>query len=479
MDLIQQFRDYIKHESLFQKADRLLLAVSGGVDSVVLTELCHRAGYQFEIAHCNFQLRGADSDRDEAFVIALAGKYGVPVHVKRFETAAVSKATKKSFEETARDLRYAWFHELLTSNSQLSETKSRSISGPPTSNPQPPTFIVTAHHADDNIETVLMNFFRGTGIKGLHGILPRQSKIIRPLLFAWKTDLEEYARLAALEFVTDHTNAEVIYTRNFFRNRLIPMIEEVYPGVRQNLMKNIGRLGEAEILYEEAIALHKKKLLEQKGNEWHIPVLKLEKTVPLRTVTWEIIREYGFTANQVEEVLALLNSESGKYIKSSSHRIIRNRKWLIISPNESIATGHILIEGEEDSVKFALGSLQFKKLSNDLQLPTLPAGRQAPTPNLQLPTSNQLAMLDASQIKYPLLLRKWKTGDYFYPLGMRKKKKLSRFFIDTKLSLTEKEKVWVLESGKKIIWVIGMRIDDRFKINGSTRTVLKIELKNP
>jgi len=464
MNLLEKYKAYIKNEGLFKSKDRLLLAVSGGVDSVVLCELCNAGGYDFVIAHCNFKLRGTDSDRDEAFVRELGKKYGVEVFVKSFDTQAIAKKEKKSIEETARDLRYEWFFELVGSReSGISSGESAvgSSSADFTTGYRLLTadWILTAHHADDNIETVLMNFFRGTGMKGLRGILPKQGKLIRPLLFAKRDELEQFAKENDLAFVVDHTNAENEYTRNYFRNEVIPMVSTKFPGAKENLLKNIQRLGEANDLYEQAIEWHKKKLLEPKGNEVHIPVLKLAKSEPLATIVYEIIKEYGFTAHQTEEVIALLQSETGKYIQSPSHRIIKNRKWLIISPNSPLETNLIIIEEDFRSCQFPVGSLQISRV---------------PIADWKLSPANSVASLDSSQIKFPLILRPWKKGDYFYPLGMNKKKKLSRFFIDKKLSLTEKEKVWVIESERKIIWVIGMRIDERFKVNERTKSVLEL-----
>jgi tRNA(Ile)-lysidine synthase len=442
MNLQERFIKFIKEQHLFTPKDKLLLAVSGGVDSAVLCELCKQAGYDFAIAHCNFKLRGSDSDSDEQFVKQLAEKYAVPFYVTAFDTNAAAKATKKSIEETARNLRYEWFEAIRSKNDYA--------------------FIVTAHHANDNIETVLMNFFRGTGIKGLHGILPKQNKIVRPLLFAKKEDLAAFAVTNKLAFVTDYTNDQNDFTRNYFRNELIPAVQKVFPAAEENLLNNISRLGEVEQLYNEAISIHKKKLLEVKGNEIHIPVLKLQQTKPLQTVLFEIIKDYGFTSHQTEDVTALLQSESGKYVQSATHRIIRNRKWLIISPNKTEEADNILIEEDDKEISFAGCRLQLM-LNNQYTI-----------------INNQLiAQLDTDEIKFPLLLRKWKQGDYFYPLGMQKKKKLSRFFIDQKLSLTEKEKVWVIESNKKILWVIGLRIDDRFKITDKTKRILQISLKKP
>ncbi len=423
--------------------DRLLLAVSGGVDSVVLTHLCKAAGLSFSIAHCNFQLRGIESDSDQSFVEAMAKKMGVNYYAKCFDTAKISTQQKTAVEETARNLRYQWFEELRVQEGF--------------------DFIVTAHHSDDNIETVLMNFFRGTGIKGMHGILPKKNKIIRPLLFADKASLLNYARVNQLEFVVDHTNAQNEFTRNYFRNELIPSIQSVFPAVVQNLLNNIEKFKEVEILYEQSIQNHINQLVEKKGSELHIPILKLQKTVPLQTVLYELIKPYGFSAHQVPEVIPLLTSESGKFVQSDSHRVFSNRKWLIIAPLKTEKAQHILIDDSNQSIGFELGQLKLEHTT--------------PQP---LDKTSTIVHLDAAAIQFPLLLRPWKKGDYFYPLGLSKdgsqkigKKKISRFLIDQKLSITQKEKVWVLESNKKICWVVGFRIDDRVKITNQTKAVLK------
>ncbi|MBS1511821.1 MAG: tRNA lysidine(34) synthetase TilS [Bacteroidetes bacterium] len=441
MNLTEQFKASIKNQNLFTQHDRLLLTVSGGVDSVVLTALCHEAGYRFAVAHCNFQLRGDDSNRDEAFVQLLAEKYNAPFHHTHFDTVTIAAQQKKTIEETARDLRYAWFKELCAANGY--------------------DYILTAHHANDNIETVLMNFFRGTGIKGLHGILPKQNNIVRPLLFATKKEIEAFAAENKLDFVTDSTNAENDFTRNYFRNEIIPAIQKVFPQVEMNVRHNIARLGEAEQLYDQAVLAHQKKLLHAVGKEWHIPVLLLKKTKPLFTVLYELISVFGFSPAQLRDVAALLQSDNGKYVASATHRIIRNRQWLIITPVQNDIAENILIETTDESVVFFRGTIQIK--SENIAASFEPSADAS------------VACLDTAAIQFPLLLRKWKQGDYFYPLGMQKKKKLSRFFIDQKLSITDKEKIWVIESNKRIIWVVGLRIDDRFKIKPSTSVILSLK----
>jgi tRNA(Ile)-lysidine synthase len=439
MNLPQHFQQFINDQHLFFKKDKLLLAVSGGVDSVVLCELCRQAGYDFAIAHCNFQLRDDDSKRDEKFVSELAGKYKVNFHVVRFETKAIAKERKISTQEAARELRYQWFEEIRKANNYQ--------------------YILTAHHADDNIETVTMNFFRGTGIRGIKGIEPKHELVVRPLLFARRKNLEQFLKENNLSFVADYTNQQDEYTRNYFRNQVIPLVERSFAEVNENVLSNINRFREVEMLYQQAIDQHKKRLLEYKGNEIHIPVLKLKKTAPLYSIVYEIIKDYGFSSSQTDEVIALLHSESGKYVQSVSHRVIKNRQWLIIAPKQSEQAETVLIEPGDANVQCGMFNIQLSILEATSHQPT---------------TSNLVACLDADEIKFPLLLRKRKQGDYFYPLGMTKKKKLSRFFIDQKLSKTDKEKIWVIEMDRKILWIVNHRIDDRFKITAKTKKVLKI-----
>jgi len=460
MPLLRKFINNILQERLFQKNDNLIVAVSGGIDSVVLCELCCHAKFNFEIAHCNFQLRGDESERDEAFVNSLGEKYSVKVFIKKFETKKYAEERRISIQVSARELRYKWFDELL----QVSDTNGAHN----VSDIVHQTFLLTAHHANDNAETLLMNFFKGTGIKGLHGILPKQERIVRPLLFAKKEEIVSFANEHNLKFVEDSSNLTEKYTRNYFRHTLIPSLQKVFPQVEKNLQDNIERFREIDTLYQQAIAYHKKKLLEYRGNELYIPVLKLLKATPLKTIVYEIIKEYGFTPHQTDDVLNLLKSETGKYISSPSHRIIKNRKWIVISPQNTVETLLIVIDENTKQIEFSNGKLTVEKIENN---------------DLKIPVNNDIAMLDAKHVTFPLLLRKWKQGDYFYPLGMQKvtngkvgKKKLSRFFIDQKMSISEKENAWVIESDKRIIWVVGKRIDHRFRITPTTTNILKIIL---
>lgn len=430
--MVEEFKKHIEEEKLFKPTDRLLIAISGGVDSVVLTELCHRLGYTIALAHCNFQLRGEESDRDEAFVKELAAKKNIPLHLIRFDTNQEARKAGTSIEETARHLRYAWFDQLIKEHGY--------------------DRLLTAHHADDNIETVLMHLFRGSGIRGLRGMLPEKGHHIRPLLFTRRTRIEAWAGLEGLDFVEDSSNKELEFTRNYFRKELIPSIQKKFPAAEENILDTIQHLREAEMLYKKALDKQLKRLVHIKGNEVHIPVLLLKKLEPRRLLLWEIVQHYGFHSAQLPDLLHLLDAEPGKYVASSTHRLIQHRQWLVLAPLAGEQAQTILVEGP-GSYDFPLGKLEWQWINEE---------------NCSIIYITQAGdkheiHVQGKELSFPLLLRTWKTGDYFYPEGMQgKRKKLARFLIDLKLSKTEKEKVWVLESDKKIIWVVGFRKDSRF-----------------
>ncbi|TAG99531.1 MAG: tRNA lysidine(34) synthetase TilS [Sphingobacteriales bacterium] len=439
MQLIHAYQHFILEEQLFRKEDSLLLALSGGLDSVVLLHLTIASGYRVELAHVNFQLRGEESNRDEAFVKQLASEYDLPIHVMQADAASYALHHKCAIQEAARALRYEWFRAL---------AYEKGLS-----------FILTAHHADDNAETMLMNLFKGTGIAGLRGILPKQDKLVRPILFASRESLEAYAKDHGLAFMTDSSNLTDKYTRNYFRQHIIPMVEQVYPGTQDNLRNNMPRFREAEYLYREAITAKLKKLVTKKGHDIMVPVEKLRRLKPLQTIVFELFHPYGYSAKQIPEIIRFLNASTGSVMLSDSHRLLKNRNWLVLSPQLTQSFDIVPIDASSTEVYFHGGRIMFMQ-----------------TAGLPLPTTNPLeAFLDANELVYPLLLRPWKQGDYFYPLGMTKKKKLSRFFIDNKLSLIDKEQIWVLESAGRIVWVLGQRIDHRFRITPSTRQVIRIQ----
>ncbi|MBC7936435.1 MAG: tRNA lysidine(34) synthetase TilS [Rhizobacter sp.] len=447
--LVASFKNFISANHLFNKKDHLLIAVSGGADSVVLCELCSQSGYTFSIAHCNFQLRNEESNEDENFVKAIAEKYQAPFFVQKFDTQKYAADHKLSIQVTARELRYGWFEEIL--NLTVNDVLNSPLGGRG-------GYVLTAHHADDNLETITMNFFKGSGINGLKGILPKNNNIVRPLLFATKASILSFATENNLPYREDSSNSSDKYTRNYFRNQLLPAVEKVFPQVKENLLHNAERFKEINTIYQSAIEKITSKLVFTKGAERHIPVLKLQFTEAMPTVLYEIIKDYGFTSHQTGEVIKLLSSESGKYVQSSTHRILRNRKWLIVAALNDTSVTHYLIEQNEKEVNFEAGKIIVQQTG-------IPA---------VINTNALTAQLDSKNIQFPLLLRKWKTGDYFYPLGMTKKKKISRFLIDLKLSLLQKQEVWVVESNKKIIWVVGYRIDDRFKISGQVQDILTL-----
>ncbi|WP_276483624.1 tRNA lysidine(34) synthetase TilS [Paraflavitalea pollutisoli] len=489
MSLLQRYLAFIKQEQLFTANDKLLLAVSGGIDSAVLCALCHQAGYDFAIAHCNFRLRGAESDRDEAFVRSLGERYDREVLVQSFDTEAYALQHKVSIQVAARELRYAWFASLMRDENNVSKTDAPTMPDlPGIAAAVVPRFdyLLTAHHLDDNVETLLMKFFKGTGIAGLQGILPKQGTIVRPLLFARKEELVSFAETAQLQWVEDSSNAQDKYARNFLRLQVLPLLQQLYPEVVGNLAGNIDRFRDVALLYHQSLQQHLKQLLEQKGEEVHIPVLKLKQHEPLTTLVYEIAKPYGFTAAQTAAIIHLLDSETGRYVASATHRIIRNRNWLIIAPAISDAAQHVLVEATDQSIAFPGGQLQLQPMSvKEVPVPIVDApvvkeeaataGKKKKTvPRQAANPYDPVAYIDRKSLEFPLLLRPWKAGDYFYPLGMQKKKKLARFFIDQKLSATDKEKVWVLESNKRIVWVIGMRIDNRFRVVAATRQVMQV-----
>jgi tRNA(Ile)-lysidine synthase len=448
MDLYPQFKDFISRVCMVLPGDRILVAVSGGIDSMVMCQLFHQSGFSCGIAHCNFGLRGEESDEDERFVRQQAEKWDLEFFTIRFNTEEYARERKIAIQEAARDLRYNWFEQLRLSGGFR--------------------YTATAHHINDSIETLLINFFKGTGIMGLHGILPRTDPLIRPMLFASREQILEYSQSEHISFREDSSNHSLKYTRNKIRLQLIPAIEAVFPEARQQLTANIRRFAEAGELYHQMIAWYRKDLLEKSGEEWKIPVVKLARCRPLLTIVYELMRSFDFNAAQTGEILKLLESGSGKSVSSSTHTVLRDRKWLIISPVANLTPSYFMIhEGDRTlAVPDNTFTLEWGKLRKfDLQKDILTA-------------PSDTAFIDPARIEFPMLLRRWRIGDYFYPLGMHsKKKKVSRLFIDKKLPLHEKGKTWILTSGSKIVWVAGIQMDERFKVSSSTTNILKIRLR--
>ncbi len=439
MNLIERYQAAIQDYQLGNK--KLVLAVSGGLDSTALVHLSHLCGLDFSIAHCNFQLRGAESERDEDFVKKLSEKYGVSLFVKKFETSTYAKAMKVSTQEAARELRYQWFREL------QDDLKT--------------DHLLTAHHADDDIETLLMNFFRGTGLKGLTGIPVTNVSsvhIVRPLLLFRRKELEAFAWLQGLEWVEDSSNASSNYTRNFFRNEVLPSISAIFPEVEENLLRNISRLKKTHRLYQEYVEALKSDLIEEKSSGERLVSIKKLLAYKDSSLPFEIFSGFDFSEKQVKEIMQLTNSASGKFVANQQWQVVRHRSMLVIA-SLSQDTGLIAIGENELGVLFPDGRLEWEVL---------------PAEKYKIREDVHLAQFDASAVSFPLVLRRWRPGDYFYPFGLRKKKKLARFFIDQKMSKYQKENVWVLESQQRIVWVLGMRTDDRTRIGTHTKNVLVI-----
>ena len=432
-----------------------IIAVSGGVDSVVLTALMQQMGANCSIAHANFQLRGDESNRDESFVQAFATKMGMPFLTKRFDTLAFAEQYKMGIQQAAREIRYAWFESLIKEMNLQSKTK---------------IVLLTAHHADDQVETVLMQFFRGTGLHGLTGIPAIRTHqqnplatdhidLIRPLLPFSKVNIKDFAKSNALDFVEDSSNLKNDYTRNLIRNQLIPQMETIYPNVNQQVLDTISRLKEAEAIVDATVAAYWKKHIRfPKG----IPTIELTSWNQLKgnaTYIWGLVQAYGFKATQLKEIHKIAGASKGAFIASSSHRLIKWDNQIQIVSNQEDKV-YETISKDQQVIDTLFGKLQLEWIDN--------------MEALNVDTSATMAYLDAEQLSWPLLNRSWVATDYFYPLGLRKKKKLNHFLGSLKLSPAIKSRTTVLCSDSKIAWVVGHRIDDRFKITPNTKSVVKI-----
>lgn len=435
--MLKAFKSHIKNNLEALSKSRLIIGVSGGIDSVVLAHLCFRLNLNFAIAHCNFNLRGEESDKDEQFVIDLAEDLDVEVFIQNFDTEAYAKEYKCSIQMAARELRYDWFKEIAC---QLNFD-----------------YILTAHHADDNLETFLINFTRGTGLNGLTGIPMLNENVVRPLLPFSRIDVEVFAMENQIEWREDSSNKKRKYLRNKLRHEVVPVLKEINPQLLdsfQNTLKNLNDT--ADIVEESLNAVAKRAIVDIDEKTITYKISEFKKVNNAQAYLYEMFKDYGFT--EWDDVEHLLEAQSGKYIESGTHRLIKHRDYLILSGLKAEDPEPILISKLDSSIKTPLGVLNIEMVEKEIK------------------TSESVIYVDGEKIGFPLKMRIWEDGDVFYPAGMTGKKKLSKYLKDEKSSLIEKENTWVLTSGNDIIWVVGKRADGRFEVSNTTKTTLKIEL---
>ena len=419
---------------------RSVLALSGGIDSMVLCELLLDAEVDFSVAHCNFQLRGSDSDEDEKFVEEKARNLNLEVHLKKFETQDYAHEHGLSLQLAARELRYQWFDEI------LDKTHSN--------------YLITAHHADDNLETFLMNLSRGSGLKGLTGIPERNGRIRRPLLPFQREQIEAYAKQNNIAWREDSSNAKSKYLRNRIRNELVPLMKETIPNLSTGFGSTLQHLKEAQFILDDRLAEIWKDISANKGNLIEIDISGLKSLSDPKAYLYGLFAEFGFT--QWADMEELLSGQSGKMVYSSTHRLLKDRNSLLLQKIDSLpdaAQSRIIHKGQE-SVELGSGTLR-------LELKT--AAKE------QVVKTTRAASFDADKLIFPLTVRKWQKGDYFYPKGMRGRKKLSKFFKDEKLSIPEKENIWLLCAENEVAWIVGLRSDERYKVTEETKSVLHVE----
>ena len=421
----------------FLDGKKILLATSGGIDSMVMIDLFLKFQYEFAIAHCNFQLRGIESFEDQQFVEEFAQQHDIPVFITQFDTKAFAEDYKLSTQVAARELRYNWFYELLT------EEKF--------------DYILTAHHADDNLETFLINLSRGTGLDGLTGIPKHNEKLIRPLLAFGRNEIESYAVTNKITWREDSSNASDDYLRNKIRHNLIPVLKELNANFLTSFEKTQNYLLETQAMAEDASIMIYQQVAQEANDEIHFNLKKLKQLPNYRSYLYAWLKEFGFS--DWESVYSLAESQSGKQVFSTGYRLLKNREFLILSPlPEKNEITSFSIKSAQQEVNFPI-KLSFSDASGMMQ------------------TSNSVIFVDKEKLKFPLFLRRWNEGDVFQPLGMKgQSKKVSKFFKDQKLSLIEKENSWLLCSENEIIWIVGIRQDERFKVTDTTREIVQIAL---
>ncbi len=420
---MQKITQFINRNKLFSQKDKILVALSGGADSVALLRLLLALGYTCEAAHCNFHLRGTESDRDETFVRNLCKTLQIPLYIIHFSTEKEAKKRHVSIEMAARTLRYEWFEKM----------RKECDAG----------VIAIAHHQDDSVETLLLNLIRGTGINGLQGIRPINGKIVRPLLCLGRKEIIEYLESIGQEYVTDSTNFQDEYTRNKIRLNLLPMMQEINPSIKESILRTAGYLNDVSIIYNKGIEEAKRHILTEKGIDIN---LLLQEPAP-ETLLFEILYPLGFNTSQIKDIYQALDSQSGKIFTSAEWRIAKDRKLL-------------LIQSKQEPHKPILEMREYNY-----------------TPEFIIPQDKKTACFDADKISNPLSLRLWKQGDSFIPFGMTGRKKISDYLTNCKYSIFQKEEQWVLCCGEDIIWLVEERTDNRFRIDEKTKKVLIVTCK--
>ncbi|MGB0185382.1 MAG: tRNA lysidine(34) synthetase TilS [Flavobacteriaceae bacterium] len=437
--MLTAFEEHLKHYFPELYHQKILLAVSGGLDSMVLVDLCLKLSLNISIAHCNFKLRAEESDAEERFVVDFAKNHNLTVFSEQFDTNKFVENSKLSVQMAARQLRYDFFEQLRTQHHFDT--------------------LLTAHHADDNLETFFINLSRGSGIDGLVGIPEKNKYVIRPLLPFSRAQILTYAKANAVKWCTDSSNADVKYQRNHLRHELIPVLKTVFPSFMDALSTTQAHLKASQNLLQNHLKDVEKKIIESSNSkEVHYSIVELKKLQPLRAYLYPLFHQFGFT--DYDELFNLVNAQSGKQIHSETHTILKNRSSLILTKKKSNERFYMIIEDKNAFINLDQFGLA-------LQLQSCSVLKQS---------SQKTIFLDLDKIQFPLVLRSWSEGDFFHPLGMSGKKKLSKYFKDEKLSLIQKAKVLLLCSNKAIVWVVGMRSDARFLATSKSKNILKIKL---
>ena len=438
--MLDTIKKFLKEHDINEKAG-FIIAVSGGADSITLLHAFKYLNLNIFALHCNFNLRGKESNMDEQFVKRFCETYGIPMSVKRFDTQEFAKKNGISIEMAARELRYAWFEE-------MREKKKMD-------------YIVVGHHADDLAETLFINMCRGTGIKGLTGIRPVKDKILRPLLSRSREEIIAYIEQNQLGYRTDSTNNSLDYVRNKIRHLIIPVCKEINPSFLHTVQENCDTMKEVEQIYQYGISCLKADIVSEENGEILIDIQKTMASPAPYTFLFEFLKPYGFNSTQIEDILNSNEAIPGKQFESGEYLLTKGRVyWRLFNILEKEEERQLLA----DSGEYHLDDFTFTLDEQEID------------DSFTVPQDAELGCFDLDKITYPLVLRHWSTGDWFCPLGMkRSKKKLSDFFTDLKFSAKQKKECLILQSGKDIIWVVGHRIDDRYKVSPTTKRILTVK----